>query len=230
MRRVLHLDPLDRLLVFPPDLWGWNILWGLCHKLQSGDSDGHHLRPHVLLDVLHQRRQGEGLVYRLWIKARATPGRLGEGRWKRSTRSRLLHPLDRPHLVHVHLIAIDIIDNIGIHRAVLGVGAGFLVGAFQSTDVAQTPRPVGRVQALRPLPRQLCLFSEERDEFGHELWMELVAGTIAEEVLVLDGLEEDGIGFTSKDQSFAGAVAGHVELSITVVLRGLPLGPNLSRQ
>jgi hypothetical protein len=34
--------------------------------------------------------------------------------------------------------------------------------------------------------------------------MELVAGTIAEEVLVLDGVEEDGVGFTGKDQSLAG--------------------------
>jgi hypothetical protein len=96
--------------------------------------------------------------------------------------------------------------------------------------VAQTPHPVGRVQALCPLPRQLCLFLEERDKLGHDLWMELVAGTIAEEVLVVDGVEEDGIGFMSKDQSFAGAVAGHVELSITVVHRGLPLRPLSSRQ
>jgi hypothetical protein len=31
-----------------------------------------------------------------------------------------------------------------------------------------------------------------------------LAGTIAEEVLVLDGVEEDGVGFTGKDQLLAG--------------------------
>jgi hypothetical protein len=65
---------------------------------------------------------------------------------------------------------------------------------------------------------------------GHDLWMELVAGTIAEEVLVLDSVNEEGVGFTGRDQSFAGAVAGHVEPSIAVVLRGLLLRPLLSRQ
>jgi hypothetical protein len=228
VRRVLHLDLLDRLLVFPPCLWEWSNLRGLHHKLQSGGRHDQHLRPHVPLHVLHQRRQGEGLVYSLWIVAREAL--LGEGRWRRSTWSCLPRFLDRSRPVLVHFIAIDIIDNIGIHRAVLGVGAGLRVGASQSTDMAQTPCPVGRVQALRPLPRQLCLFSEERDKLGHDLWMELVAGTIAEEVLVLYGVEEDGIGFTSKDQSFAGAVAGHVELSIAVILCGLPLRPLLSRQ
>jgi hypothetical protein len=60
--------------------------------------------------------------------------------------------------------------------------------------------------------------------------MELVTGTIAEKVIVLDGVKEDGISFTIKDQSFAGAVAGHVELAITVVVCGLLLGPLLSCQ
>jgi hypothetical protein len=96
--------------------------------------------------------------------------------------------------------------------------------------MAKTPRPVSRVQALRPLPRQLCLFSEERDELGHDLGMELIAGTIAEEVHVLNGVKEDGVGFTGKDQSLAGVVAGHVELSVAVIVGGFPLKPLLSRQ
>jgi hypothetical protein len=50
------------------------------------------------------------------------------------------------------------------------------------------------------------LFSEEGGKLGHDLWTELVRGAIAEKVLVLDGVEEDGIGFTSKDQSFARGV------------------------
>jgi hypothetical protein len=74
----------------------------------------------------------------------------------------LPRPLDRPCPVLVNFVAIDIIDNIGIHRAVLDIGAGLRVGASQSTDMAQTPRPIGRVQAICPLPRQLCLFLEER--------------------------------------------------------------------
>jgi hypothetical protein len=96
--------------------------------------------------------------------------------------------------------------------------------------MAQTPRPVSRVQALCPLPGQLCLFSEEWDKLGHDLWMELVEGTIAEEVLVLDGVEEDGVGFRGKDQLLAGTVAGHVELSVEVIFGGFPLRPLLSRQ
>jgi hypothetical protein len=60
--------------------------------------------------------------------------------------------------------------------------------------------------------------------------MELAAGTISEEVLVLDGVEEDGVGFTGDDQLFAGAVAGHVELSVLIILGGLSLRSFLSRQ
>jgi hypothetical protein len=96
--------------------------------------------------------------------------------------------------------------------------------------MAQTPRPVCRVKALCPLPRQLCLFSEERNKLCHDLWMKLVAGTISEEVLVLDGVEEDGVRFMAEDQSFPGAVAGHVEPSVAIILGGLLLRSLLSCQ
>jgi hypothetical protein len=33
--------------------------------------------------------------------------------------------------------------------------------------------------------------------------MELAAGTISEEVLVLEGVEEDGVGFAGDDQAFS---------------------------
>jgi hypothetical protein len=196
------LNPLNPLLVFPPRLWGWSDPRKLPHKLQSGGRHVYHLRPHVLLHVLHQRRRGEGLVYCPNLESREAF--LGEGRWTRSTWPCLLRPLDRPRPVLVQLIAVHVVDDVGVHRAILGVGAGLRVGAFQSTSMAQTPCPVSRIQALRPLPCQLCLFSEDRYKLGHDLWMELVAGTIAEEVLVLDGVEEDGVGFTGKDQSLAG--------------------------
>jgi hypothetical protein len=222
------LDPLDRLLVLPPDLWGWSSLWGLRHKLQSGDRDRHHLPPHVLLYVLQQRRRGEGLVYDVWLKARKTPGRLGKGQWKRSTWLRLLCPPDRLHPVVVHLITIDIINNVRIHGAAFVVGARVRVSTLYGADVAQAPRPV--LHTPSPLPGQLGLFPEEGGELGHDLWTEFCAGAIAHKVLVLDGVKEDGIGFSSKDQSFAGAVSGHVKSAITIVLRGLSLGPLLSCQ
>jgi hypothetical protein len=94
----------------------------------------------------------------------------------------------------------------------------------------QTPRPVCGIQALCPLPRQLSLFSEERDKLCHDLWMELAARTMSEEVLVLDGIEVGGVGFSVDDQLFAGTVAGHVDLSVAIVLGGLWLRPLLSCQ
>jgi hypothetical protein len=51
--------------------------------------------------------------------------------------------------------------------------------------------------------------------------MELAAGAMSEEVFVLDGIEEGGVGFSGDGQSFAWAVAGHVELSVAIVLGGL---------
>jgi hypothetical protein len=59
--------------------------------------------------------------------------------------------------------------------------------------------------------------------------MALVAGTISEEVLILDGVEEDGVGFTGEDQLFPGAVAGHIELLVAIILGGFSLRPLLSR-
>jgi hypothetical protein len=96
--------------------------------------------------------------------------------------------------------------------------------------MAKTPRPVCRVKALPPLPRQLCLFSEEQDKLCHDFWMELIAGTILEEVLFLDGVKEDGVNFTGEDQLFAGAVASHVEPSVAIILGGFLLRPLLSCQ
>jgi hypothetical protein len=66
------LNPLDRLLVFPVRLWGWSNPRGLHHKLQSGGRHIHHLRPHIPLHVLHQRRRGEGLSNRPNLEARET--------------------------------------------------------------------------------------------------------------------------------------------------------------
>jgi hypothetical protein len=165
----------------------------------------------------------------LWCLAQSQDDarKTGEGRWKRSTWSRLLCPLDRLHPVLIHHITIDIVDNVGVHKAALVVGARVRVGGLHGTDVAQTPCPL--IHTPSPLPCQLCLFSEEEGKLGHDLWTELVTGAIAEKVLVLDSVKEDGIGFPSKDQSFAGAVAGHVESAITVVLCGLLFGPLLSR-
>jgi hypothetical protein len=56
--------------------------------------------------------------------------------------------------------------------------------------------------------------------------MELVAGTISEEVLVHDSVKEDGVGFTSEDQLSAGALAGHVEPLVAIILGGLRLDPS----
>jgi hypothetical protein len=221
------LDP-HRLLVLPLDLWLWNSLRRFRHKLQSRDRDRHFLRPHVLLHVLQQRRRGEGLVYDVWLEARKTPGRLGKGQWKRSTWLRLLCPPDRLHPVVVYLITIDILNNVRIHGATFMVGAGFRVSTLHGADVAQAPHPV--LHTSSPLPGQLGLFPEEGGKLGHDLWTEFGAGAIAHQVLMYDGVKEDGIGFSSKDQSFAGAVAGHVKSAITIVLHGFPRGPLLSCQ
>jgi hypothetical protein len=76
MRRQLHLDPLDRLLGLLRDLWGWSNLWVHRHQLQSENRQGHHLRPHVLLHVLHQQRRG------LFIVSGSKPGRR-HGDWEK---------------------------------------------------------------------------------------------------------------------------------------------------
>jgi hypothetical protein len=197
--------------MFPPCLWGRRDPRGLHHELQSGGHHVHHLRPHVC----HQR-------------SRKTD--LGETRW---TRGRLPRPPLLPDCLHPlcgPFIAVHVVDDVGVHRAIPVVVAVLGIRAVQRVGMAQTPCPVCGVKALYPLPRQLCLFSEERDKLGHDLWMELAAGTILEEVLVLDGVKEDGVGFTGDDQLFAGAVAGHIELSVAIVLGGLSLRPLLSCQ
>jgi hypothetical protein len=97
--------------------------------------------------------------------------------------------------------------------------------------MAKTPCPVCGVKALLPLPRQLCLLSEERDKLHHDLGMELSAGTMSEEVLVLDGVKEGRVSLLGvEDQSLAWAVAGHVESSVAIILCGFLLRTLLSRQ
>jgi hypothetical protein len=53
---------------------------------------------------------------------------------------------------------------------------------------------------------------------------------MSEEVLVLDGLKEGGVSFSGDDQSFALAVAGHVDLSVAIILHGFLLITLLSSQ
>jgi hypothetical protein len=170
---------------------------------------------------------GEWIVYRPDPEVRKTV--LREGRWIRSTWPRPPRLLDCPHPLCVQFFSVHVVDDVGVHRAVPVVGAGLRVHAVQTTGMAQTPCPVSRVKALCPLPRQLCLFLEEWDKLCLDLWMALVAGTISEEVLILDGVEEDGVGFTGEDQLFPGAVAGHIELLVAIILGGFSLRPLLSR-
>jgi hypothetical protein len=96
--------------------------------------------------------------------------------------------------------------------------------------MAKTIRPVCVVNTLRPLPRQLCLLSENWDKLCHDLGMELAARTMSEEVLILDGVKESGVSISGKDQSLVWAVAGHVELSVAMILGGFLLRTLLSHQ
>jgi hypothetical protein len=96
--------------------------------------------------------------------------------------------------------------------------------------MAKAPRPVRGVKALCPLPRQLHLLLEEWDKLRHDLKMELAAGTMSEEVLVLEGVKKGGVSLSSEDQSLAWAVAGHVELSVAIILCGFLLRTLLSCQ
>jgi hypothetical protein len=217
------LDP-QCLLVLPlrPELC--SLLQRFRHKLHRYR---HHLRPHVRLRVLQQRRQGEGLVDGVRLEARELPGRMGKGQWKRGM-CRLLCPPDHLHPVVVYLITIDIRDDVRIHRTAFMIGAGFWVSTLHNANVAQAPRPV--LHTWGPPPGQLGLFPEEGGKLIVDLWTKFGAGAISQEVLILDSVKEDGMGLASKDQSFSGAVAGHVKLAVTIVFRCLPLGPFLSRQ
>jgi hypothetical protein len=92
------------------------------------------------------------------------------------------------------------------------------------------PVQLSVIHTSGPPPGQLGLFQEEGGKLIVDLWTEFGAGAILQEVLILDSVKEDGIGLSSKDQSFAGAVAGHVKLAVTFVFCRLPLGPFLSCQ
>jgi hypothetical protein len=94
---------------------------------------------------------------------------------------------------------VHVVDNVGIHRAVPDVAAILRICAVQSAGIAKAPRPVCGVKALCPLPRQLCLLLEERDKLCHDLGMELAAGTILEEVLLLDCVKEGGVSVSGDD-------------------------------
>jgi hypothetical protein len=161
------LNPLDGLPRFPSRLWRRRDPRRYHHVLQGGGHHHHHLHSHLR----HQRGMGERIVYRPDPEARKTV--LGEEGWIRSTWPRPPCLLDRLRPFCVQFIAVHVVDDVGVHRAVPVVGAGLRVRAVQSTCMAQTPCPVSRVKALCPLPRQLCMFSEERDELCHDLWMEL---------------------------------------------------------
>jgi hypothetical protein len=110
------------------------------------------------------------------------------------------------------------------------VAAILRIRAVQSAGMAEAPRPVCGVKTLRPLSRQLRIFSKEQDKLPHDLGMELAVGTMSEEVLVLDGIKEGGVSLSGDDQSLVWAVVGHVELSVAIILRGFLLRTPLSCQ
>jgi hypothetical protein len=188
--RVLHLDPLH-LLVLPLALELQDVLWRFCHILQRGDRYRRHLYPHLRLRAPQQRlRRGEGPVDDVRLEAREPPGQTGKRQWKRGT-CRLLSPPNRLHLVVVYLITIDIRDYVRIHGTAFMLGAGFGVSTPHGADVAQAPRPV--IHTSGPLPGQLGLFPEEGGKLIVDLWTELGAGTILQEVIILDSVKEGGI-------------------------------------
>jgi hypothetical protein len=112
----------------------------------------------------------------------------GDGQGARGMH-RLPLPRDRLHLVVVvHLVTINVSDNVRIHGIAPMVGAGLRVSTPHGANMGQAPRPI----------------SHAPGSFGTEIG----SGTILLKVLVLNSVKEGGVGLLGKDQLLTRGVAG----------------------
>jgi hypothetical protein len=101
---------------------------------------------------------------------------------------RLLSPLDRLQLVvAVHLVTINVSDNVRIHGIAFMVDAGLRVSTPHGANMGQAPRPI----------------SHAPGSFGTEIG----SGTILLKMLVLNSVKEGGVGLSGKDQLLRRGVA-----------------------
>jgi hypothetical protein len=146
-----------------------------------------------LLHVYRGQWHAEDTHLDVHLELRTSPGRSveggdGDGQGARSM-NRLPLPHDRLHLVFVvHLVTINVSDNVRIHRITLMVGAGVGVSTPHGVNMVQVPRPI----------------SHAPGSFGTEIG----SGTILLKVLVLNSVKEGGVGLLGKDQLLTRGVAG----------------------